>query len=109
MTVYFLENLRLNLVNHSIFSEAYQDRKHARNIVSCSHCTLQVVRLGLGLPNLTTRCSDGHGSVRGIHCVRAAAESEGVYAAPHGATRLRRLLGLLLFIHFQRQRHGQGQ
>ena len=38
----------------------------------------------------------GDGPVRGLHCVRAPAEPEGLNPAPLRAPALRRLLGLLL-------------
>ena len=50
----------------------------------------------------------GHGSVRGFHRVRAPSQSKSVDVALVRIAPLRRLLGILLAIHIQLQRDGQG-
>ena len=52
---------------------------------------------------------DGHGPVRGVHRLRAAALAQGLDAPPLGAAPLRRLLGVLLAVRLLDQRHGQGE
>lgn len=46
--------------------------------------------------------------MRDVHRSDPAALAEGVHAAAHGPSALRRLLGLLLLLHLHHQRHGQG-
>ncbi len=50
---------------------------------------------------------DGHGVVRGLHRLRAASEFESFDASSIRAFALRCLLGLLLPVRLQRERHGQ--
>ena len=52
---------------------------------------------------------DGHGVVRGLHRLRPASESESVDSSPLRTFALRRLLGLLLSVRLQRERHGQSR
>ncbi len=59
--------------------------------------------------SLVTNGCAGDGLVRGLHSFCPAAQPQGVYAAFVGSPPLRRLLGLLLAVRLQRQRHGQGQ
>lgn len=53
--------------------------------------------------------SDGYGSLRDVHRPDPAAVAEGVHAATHRPSAVRRLLGLLLFLHIHHQRHGQSR
>ena len=51
---------------------------------------------------------DGDGPVRGLHRLRPVAQPQSFYPPPEWTPPLRRLLGLLLSIRVQCQRHGQG-
>ena len=51
---------------------------------------------------------DGDGPLRGLHRLREAAQLEGLHSTLVRTFAVRRLLGLLLAVCLQRQRHGQG-
>lgn len=59
--------------------------------------------------SLVTHGRHGHGSVRSVHSFRPTSQSQSLHTLAHRPLDLRRFLGLLLLVHLQRQRDGQGK
>lgn len=80
---------------------------HGRRAVQLLAGGFDRVHLGADRP-LAADGRHGHGPLRGLYCVRATSQPEGVHPAADRTAHLRRVLGVLLVVHLQHQRDGQG-